>query len=164
MIRGSPGICIGFPLMVVAIGFGLGAVFTNYPYIHQGIKIVGVIYLLFLAWKIANAANPKASGNIRSPLTFLQAAAFQWVNPKAWLIAIGAIATFTSQENMMRNMAFIVFAYLVTGFICMGFWLGAGASLMRLLEHDKHRRFFNTAMAALLVLSIMPMVVSEFGL
>ena len=99
VIKSTPhfaGIIIGFPLMVAAIGLGLGAIFLNYPTIHQLIKIIGIIYLLFLAWKIANTANSTAGMHLKRPLTFIQAAAFQWLNPKAWVIGIGAIAHFTS--------------------------------------------------------------------
>ncbi|MGH6933478.1 MAG: LysE family translocator, partial [Dongiaceae bacterium] len=90
------GIVVGFPIMMLAIGLGLGEVFKASPLLHEMLRYVGGAYLLFLAYKIAVAGHAKEFGPIPKPFTFLQAAAFQWVNPKAWLIAVGAVSTFTS--------------------------------------------------------------------
>ena len=157
------GIIFGFPLMVAALGFGLGTIFLNYPAIHQIIKIVGISYLLFLAWKIANATNTNTGKHLREPLTFIQAAAFQWLNPKAWVIAIGAIATFTTVGNFRSQVVIIVFAYLIVGSFSMGCWLLMGASLQKILRSQKQLQVFNVAMAILLVMSVAPMVIMEFN-
>jgi threonine/homoserine/homoserine lactone efflux protein len=157
------GIIVGFPLMVAALGFGLGTIFQNYPVIHQVIKIVGICYLLFLAWKIANTTRANAEKHLREPLTFVQAAAFQWFNPKAWVIAIGAIATFTTIGNIEMQVVIIVFAYLFVGSFSMGLWLLMGASLQKILHSQKQLQVFNVVMAILLVLSIVPIVVMEFN-
>ena len=157
------GIIIGFPLMVAALGFGLGTIFLNYPVIHQFIKIAGVSYLLFLAWKIANTTRANAENHLREPLTFMQAAAFQWLNPKAWVIAIGAIAAFTTVGNFEVQVVIIVFTYLFVGSFSMGLWLLMGASLQKILHSQKQLQVFNVVMAILLVLSIVPIVVMEFN-
>jgi len=157
------GIIIGFPLMVAALGFGLGTIFLNYPVIHQVIKIAGISYLLFLAWKIANTTRANAGKHLKKPLTFMQAAAFQWLNPKAWVIAIGAIATFTTVGNIELQVIIIVFTYLFVGGFSMGLWLLMGASLQKILHSQKQLQIFNVAMAILLVLSIVPIVVIEFS-
>ena len=157
------GIIIGFPLMVAALGFGLGTIFLNYPVIHQFIKIAGVSYLLFLAWKIANTTRANAGNHLREPLTFMQAAAFQWLNPKAWVIAIGAIAAFTTVGNFEVQVVIIVFTYLFVGSFSMGLWLLMGASLQKILHSQKQLQVFNVVMAILLVLSIVPIVVMEFN-
>ncbi len=155
------GICIGFPAMVLIVGFGMGALFIQYPLAHQIIKVIGVIYLCYLAWKIANAGNSRVSSETRAPFTFTQAAAFQWVNPKAWTIAVGAIAAFTVAERIPLSIAFITLSYLVAGFVCMGTWLIMGASLKALLNNGRRVRYFNIAMAILLLLSIVPLVKSQ---
>lgn len=155
------GICIGFPLMVAAIGLGMGVVFSNYPHLHKIISILGISYLLYLAWKIANAGNPKFNDSVRAPLTFFQAAAFQWVNPKAWLLATGAIAAFSVPGQLSKSVGLIVVAYVVSGSLCMGFWLLVGASMQGMLNNEQRLRYFNMAMAGLLVLSVIPMLVAS---
>ena len=157
------GIIFGFPLMVATLGFGLGTIFLNYPVIHQIIKIAGISYLLFLAWKIANATNTNTGKQLREPLTFIQAAVFQWLNPKAWVIAIGAIATFTTVGNFQSQVVIIVFAYLFIGAFSMSLWLLMGASLQKILRSQKQLQVFNVVMAILLVMSVAPMVIMEFN-
>ncbi|MDG1496289.1 MAG: LysE family translocator [Porticoccaceae bacterium] len=154
------GICIGFPVMVAVMGFGLGALFKEYPSIYIYIKVSGIIYLLYLAWKIGNAGNPNASSRIRQPLTFIQAAAFQWLNPKAWVIAVGALAAFTAPDNMVQTVATVIFVYFVMGFICMAFWLKLGEGLQLFLQSGKRLQSFNIAMALLLALSVVPMAIT----
>ena len=157
------GICLGFPIMVTIVGFGLGAVFTQYPRIYFYMKIFGVVYLLYLAWKIANAGHMKAGNKIGTPFSFIQAAAFQWLNPKAWAIAIGALATFTAEEGFVQSMLIVILVYFIMGFICMGVWLKLGQSLQVFLHTRRRVNFFNVAMAALLVLSIIPIVFTSIG-
>ena len=158
------GVCIGFTLMVAVIGFGLGAFFLNFPGMYLSIKILGIAYLLFLAWKIANAGNIQAKKGLRKPLTFLQGAAFQCVNPKAWVIAVGAFAAFTIQGNVAGSVIAIVLAYLIMGLICMGLWLLLGQVLQQFLREEKSIRLFNIVMALLLVLSVIPMILAEVNL
>ena len=90
------GITLGFPLMVFAIGLGVGEIFTRYPQVHLVLKYVGAAYLLYLAWRIAQSGRPNAGEAKARPLNFLEAAGFQWVNPKAWMIAVSAIPAFTT--------------------------------------------------------------------
>jgi len=94
------GISLGFMLLVAAVGLGLGQVFQRLPVLHDALRYVGAAYLLYLAWKIAQSGAPQSRENAEAkPFTFLQAAAFQWVNPKAWIMAIGAITTYTPQDG-----------------------------------------------------------------
>ena len=131
--------------------------------IHHIIKIAVISYLLFLAWKIANATNTSTGEHVRKPLTFIQAAVFQWLNPKAWVIAIGAIATFTTVGNFQSQVVIIVFAYLFIGAFSMSLWLLMGASLQKILRSQKQLQVFNVVMAILLVMSVAPMVIMEFN-
>jgi threonine/homoserine/homoserine lactone efflux protein len=154
------GICFGFLILVAAVGFGLGALFKQSPFLHQLLQIVGALYLVYFAWKIGSANAVSRSNEIRSPITFLEAALFQWVNPKAWVIAIGAIATFTVQSRIAASIATIIAMYFFMGLLAMGIWLTLGASLQRFLNSDKRRRLFNVSMAILLLVSIVPIVSS----
>ena len=154
------GICFGFPLMVAAIGFGLGVFFERYPQLHNIIKTLGICYLLYLAWKIAVSNTINENNTIKQPISFIQAALFQWLNPKAWVIAIGAISAFTIQSNITQSILFIIISYLITALITMGIWLGFGVTLQSLLNNDKRKQGFNICMASLLVLSIIPMILN----
>lgn len=152
------GICIGFLLLVAAVGFGLGTLFKQSPLLHQVLQIVGALYLVYFAWKIGSTNSASNSNEIRAPITFLEAVLFQWVNPKAWVVAIGAIATFTIQSRIATSIATIIVMYLFMGLLAMGIWLTLGTSLQRFLNSVKRRRIFNVSMAILLLLSIVPIV------
>lgn len=153
------GICLGFPAMVAAVGFGLGSLFQRYPDIHLILKLTGIGYLLFLAYKIAHAHSHGTANNAARPFTFLQAAGFQWVNPKAWIMAIGATATYTQiGGDMLLQVSLIVLAFALVAFPCVGSWLYFGSALKRLLKQSRHVILFNRVMALLLVASIVPML------
>lgn len=159
------GICIGTAVLVFSVGMGLGALFSEYAWLHTGVKILGVSYLLFLAWKIANAAapvRPDADAEVVSlgtPLTFFQAVLFQWVNPKAWIISIGAIAAFTTgDQSLFLQVGVIATIMLVCAHPCVAMWLVFGYSLRNLLADPVKRRMFNWTMAVLLVASVITIV------
>lgn len=157
------GICIGFPIMVAVIGFGMGAVFSKYPSIFLYLKVSGVSYLLYLAWKIGNSGNQKSSANIRNPFSFIQAAAFQWINPKAWAIATGALAAFANQENFNLGVISVILLYFVAGLICMALWLKLGQSLRGLLHTENRVTYFNISMGVLLAFSVIPIMFTGIG-
>jgi threonine/homoserine/homoserine lactone efflux protein len=153
------GICIGFPGMVLAIGLGLSALFQSYPVLHLVIKYVGITYLLYLAWLIANSSSKMEGKYTSKPLSFIQAAAFQWVNPKGWIMAVGAVATFTSiDQPLTPQVITIASVFLSVALPCAIVWLGFGVALKRLLKNQRQQKGFNIAMALLLVLSIIPMI------
>ena len=154
------GICLGFPLMVVAVGLGFSAVFEKFPIVHEIIKVLGVTYLLYLAWLVASSAPTSMEGDKKSnPLTFMQAALFQWVNPKAWVMATGAIAAYTSQDTtMLLQVMVISLSFFVVSFPCVGVWLIFGSGLKRFLTEAKYQRVFNISMALLLVVSVLPVL------
>mgnify|MGYP003385795631 CR=1 FL=1 len=152
------GICIGFLLLVAAVGFGLGTLFKQSPLLHQVLQIFGALYLVYFSWKIGSTNSASNSNEIRAPITFLEAVLFQWVNPKAWVVAIGAIATFTIQSRIATSISTIIVMYLFMGLLAMGIWLTLGTSLQRFLNSVKRRRIFNVSMAILLLLSIVPIV------
>jgi threonine/homoserine/homoserine lactone efflux protein len=90
------GVTIGFPIMVLAVGLGLGEIVQSNPQIHVFLKYAGAAYLLYLAWRIAQAGRPDSGQTKARPLTFIEAAAFQGVNVKAWMIALSAIPAFST--------------------------------------------------------------------
>lgn len=151
------GICFGFPVLIVAVGLGLGFVFDAYPVVHEILKYGALVYLLWLAWRIALAGRPEAGGAGARPLTFLQAAAFQWVNPKAWALVFGAMALYTTAGG---NRAFeIGLIAVLFGLLCLPngvVWALFGRAIASFLENDRQRRWFNIAMAVLLVVSVLP--------
>jgi threonine/homoserine/homoserine lactone efflux protein len=153
------GICLGFPCMVLAIGLGLTTVFQTYPALHLVIKILGVSYLLYLSWLIANSSNKIEGKQLSRPFSFIQAAAFQWVNPKGWIMAVGAIATFTlPAEDMTAQVLTIASVFLCVAFPCAIVWLTFGVALKRILKNERQQKIFNITMALLLVASIIPMI------
>lgn len=157
------GICFGFPAMLIAVGFGLGSIFIAYPELHKIIKVVGTIYLLYLAWKIAQTTPTQAGQNesVSQPLSFIQAAMFQWVNPKAWVMGVGALATYTTVDgNVNAEVLLIAITFFIVAVPSIAIWLGFGAILQRILNDDKQRRWFNWSMALLLVASVVPMISS----
>ena len=151
------GIAIGFPVMIVAVGLGLAAVFEAAPWLHQVLKYVAFAYLCWLAWRIASAGRPEARGGTARPLTILQAAAFQWVNPKAWALVLGGVALFVG-AGAGRVGQIAVMAVLF-GLVCLPngvVWVLFGRGIAGFLADDVHRRWFNGIMAVLLVASGLP--------
>lgn len=152
------GIGIGFTVMMVLVGVGLIGLFDAVPASYTILKIVSVAYLLWLAWKIANAAAPGTRGRASGrPLTFLQAAAFQWVNPKAWTMALTAITVYAPD----RSLAAIGLVALVFGLInlpTVSTWTLIGQQMQKLLTDERRLQIFNWTMAALLVASLWPVL------
>jgi threonine/homoserine/homoserine lactone efflux protein len=153
------GVSIGFLVLVLARGTGLGLVFAALPSLQLALKIAGAIYVLWLAFKVATAhqARDNGSGPAR-PITFWQAAAFQWVNPKGLVAALSAIAVYVRPAHERQDVAVMlaVFALVTAGSVMT--WAGFGVALRRLLCDPVHAHIFNAAMALLLVASIVPMV------
>jgi threonine/homoserine/homoserine lactone efflux protein len=160
--RGLPhlwGVSLGFAVMVLAVGLGLGALFQAYPALYTVLKYVGAAYLLYLAWQIATAGAPDPDGQTNGrPITFLEGAAFQWLNPKGWVMAVGAISTYAAVAAFPGNVLLIAFLFGSLGILSCAAWLGFGTSLRRLLKSPGLVRAVNMAMAALLVASLWPIL------
>ncbi|OWU85580.1 membrane protein [Oceanicola sp. 22II-s10i] len=152
------GIGIGFTLMTILVGAGLIQIFDVWPVSYTILKWGSVLYLLWLAWKIANAAPPAdRPEDAGRPMTFLQAAAFQWVNPKAWTMALTAIAVYAPD----RSLTAILMVGLVFGIVnlpSVSTWTVLGQQLRRLLTNPARLRAFNWTMAILLVASLYPVL------
>ncbi|MGL5813715.1 MAG: LysE family translocator [Aeromonas sp.] len=153
------GICVGFTLMLLLVGLGFGQLFTLFPSLHLVIKCVGTLYLLYLAWLIARSADELAGKGQARPLGFLKGALFQWVNAKAWVVATGAIAAFTSAgAGFYEQNLTLALTFFIISFPSVGIWLLFGSVLKRWLAGERARRRFNQAMGALLALSVAPVV------
>nr|WP_234384159.1 LysE family transporter [Francisella noatunensis] len=146
--------------MVLIIGIGLESIFINHLTLHTVIKVVGGVYMLWLAFKIILSSNfddEKSS----EPLSFTQAALFQWINPKAWIMAIGVISTYTvvsTDMSLLLQVIIITVIYMIVSFLCTGFWLFGGSSVKRILNNENHLRVFKLILGLLLILSIVLMI------
>lgn len=150
------GIGIGFSVMIILVGLGLAQIFDAYPVLHTVLKVVSVLYLLWLAWKVANSAPPEGKvSNEAKPLTFMQAALFQWVNPKAWTMALTAISVYTPDQSI-RSVVTVGLAFGLVNIPCVSSWTVMGQQMARFLTSAARLRAFNWTMAALLVLSLYP--------
>ncbi len=153
------GVALGFGAMVLSIGLGLGAVISAYPVHYDVAKYLGATYLLYLAWKIATSGPVKTGGATRGkPMTFLQAVAFQWVNPKAWVMALGGLSTYAAVAVFPLNVMIVAGLFGSLGIASGGTWVGFGTALQRLISDPKAVRIFNAVMALLLVASLYPIV------
>ncbi|WP_299566110.1 LysE family translocator [uncultured Sulfitobacter sp.] len=151
------GISVGFMVMLFLVGSGLVQIFDRYPVIYTLLKIASVLYMLYLAWKIANAAPVTKSAEAGSPMTFLQAAAFQWVNPKAWAMALTAISVYVGDAAVVwLALAAVLFA--VVNLPSVSLWTVAGQQLQRILTNPRRLRAYNWTMAGLLVASLYPVL------
>src|ERR1700742_4132668 len=102
------GVVVGFSIMTLAVGFGIAGLIAAAPALYTVMKYASIAYLLYLAWKIATAESAKAGTTPERPMTFLQAAAFQWVNPKGWIMALGAVTTYTTLALDMRTQILMI--------------------------------------------------------
>jgi threonine/homoserine/homoserine lactone efflux protein len=152
------GIAIGFTVMVLIVGIGLGVIFDLVPWLYTVLKYVSVAYLLYLAWIIANAGPLEEADSQARPLTFLEAAAFQWVNPKGWIMAVGAIASYASILGFPYNIVLIAGLFGVASCFSVMAWAGLGAGMRRFLRSPRAVRVFNIVMALLLVASVIPVL------
>lgn len=151
------GIGIGHSLMVFLVGMGLAGAFEAWPPLHTVLTVVSVAYMLWLAWKIAGAAAPEGGRAGGRPFTFLQAAGFQWVNPKAWAMALGATTVY-APDRTLPTMALVAVAFAAVNLPSVSLWTVAGEQLRRFLTNPARLRAFNWAMAGLLVASLAPML------
>jgi threonine/homoserine/homoserine lactone efflux protein len=152
------GVSIGFVLMVFVIGLGAGAVFTAYPDLYRALRYILAAFMLWLAWKIANAGPLGEGKSGGKPMTFLGAAAFQWVNPKAWIMALGAAATYGIAGRPLLSATLLASSFALVNLPSVSVWTLFGTALRRFLSDPRWLRAFNWTMAGLLVLSLAPVL------
>jgi len=155
------GIVFGFSVMVVLVGTGLMQVFASYPLVYDLLRVFSVAYLGFLAWKIATAASLSVSAS-RDPLTVLQAALFQWVNPKAWAFALTLVTVYAPTQSLAA-VGFVALVAALVNLPSIFVWIVLGNRLQRYLESGIRMRVFNLVMALLLLASLYPVVFGKLG-
>ncbi len=151
------GISLGHMVMVVMTGLGLSSLLLAFPWAGTVLKLAALAYMLWLAWKIAHADAPGQGAVGARPMTFVQAAAFQWVNPKAWAMALGAIAAYAA-EGGLADVALVAAVFAAVNWPSISVWTYAGTRLRRWLGDPSRLRLFNWGMAALLILSLLPVL------
>lgn len=152
------GVTIGFPLMIGLIGLGLGRIFDTYPVIYQGLKYAGAAYMLYLAWKIATAKPSSSDADEAEPMSFLQMALFQWVNPKGWVMAITALSAYTLASGYYIGVATVVSVFMLMGITSAITWAAFGSILKGAMSDPRYFRAINVSLALLLVASLVPML------
>lgn len=152
------GVSFGFAFLVTVVGLGLGAVFAAYPLLQSILKYAGAAYLVYLAIVIARSGQVTASNASSQPLTFWQAALFQWINVKGWVIAIGTITAYAALASYPWNILTMAVLLLVLGLSSSVTWTLFGASLQSLVRSPSAVRIFNWVMAGLLLASLYPVL------
>ena len=152
------GISLGCAVMLLLVGLGLGQLFATVPALYAVLRYVGAGYLLWLAWKIAQAGPIQVGDRRAKPMSFWQAAFFQWVNPKAWVMVVGAVTTYAPRDGFLQGVTVIAMLLVLVNAPSVCLWAGFGAALRGWLTHPGRIRVFNVTMALLLVLSLYPML------
>lgn len=152
------GISVGFSTLLLAVGAGLGVMLQLYPSTFTAIKIAGGAYMLWLAWRISQSGPVEMKGSNAKPLTVFEASLFQWVNPKAWFMAMVAMSTYTAEGNYLLNVVIVTFAFCVINFPSITIWAGFGTLMRKFLQDPVILKVFNYIMALLLVISLWPML------
>lgn len=159
VLRGLPcllGVALGMGVMMFLVAFGLGSVILHHPLLLEGVKWCGAAVLGWLAWKIATAGRGGGT-TAGPPVGFLGAAAFQWINPKSWLVCASAAATFLqdgTNSAVIQSAAFGL-TFIVASLPSCFPWLAFGAVMQRALRSERARRLFNGLMGALLAASVL---------
>ncbi|PDV90300.1 lysine transporter LysE [Rhizobium sp. H4] len=152
------GIGAGFFSLLIGVGLGLGALLHTMPLVYTVLKFAGGAYLVWIAWKIASSRSLSEGRSSAAPMSFFSAAAFQWVNPKAWVMAVTAMATYTNPELYLASVLIVGLAFAVVNVPSVSTWAGFGSALREWLSNPVRLKWFNITMAVLLVASLWPML------
>lgn len=152
------GIGSGFFTLLLGVGLGLGALIETFPLVYTILKFAGGAYLIYLAYQIAMSRSLNAVDGKARPMTFIEAAAFQWINPKAWVMAITAMATYTSPEAYLATVLIVGVAFALVNIPSVSSWAAFGQMMRGWLADPVRLKWFNIAMAILLVVSLWPML------
>lgn len=148
------GVFLGFPVMVFVLGLGLGEIFHALPWLKTVLKILAAINLLWLAWTLLGLKVGKVEGSER-PLRFHEAVLFQWVNPKAWAMAITFIALVVDPgENRLWTLLLLAVGCVLIGPFSSSMWMFFGQQLEQLLQRTGTERFLGAILAALMVVAV----------
>ncbi|MEM9097616.1 MAG: LysE family translocator [Pseudomonadota bacterium] len=152
------GVVIGFAVMIIAVGMGLAGIFYSWPPAHQILLVISVAYLCWLAWRIATQpTDVLAPGEAARPMSLLEAAAFQWVNPKAWTMAVTSVTAY-APDQALTSVLLVALVFGVVNLPAVGSWTLIGLNISRFLGNPRRLRVFNVTMALLLILSLYPVI------
>lgn len=144
--------------MIGVVGLGLGSLFHALPWAYKVLKYASFAYLVFLAWKIASSDSIGSGSSASRTFSVLSSAAFQWINPKAWIAAITLVSSFTAPERFWASLSVIGAVNVVIAFLAVSSWALFGTAVKNLLTRPLWCRAFNWTMAVLLVASVAPSV------
>jgi threonine/homoserine/homoserine lactone efflux protein len=151
------GITLGFGFMVMAAGLGLASLLQAEPRLHLLLKYASGAYLLYLAWRIAQADAASGDSRRAKPINFIEAVLFTWINPKGWVTAVGALAAYTTVGADLLLQTSVIAGVLAGACLAsVMIWAGFGVAIARFLRNPRARRTFNWSMAGLLVISLVP--------
>lgn len=154
-LRHVTGVSLGFAFLLFVVAMGLGTLFERYEVLEVVLKIVGGAYLAYLAWKIFNTTGVKAADGTAAPLTFLQAAAFQWVNPKAWVMATTATSTLLDTDaSVLVGAAFLTAGFWIVNLPCILTWMFSGAYAQRWVDNERRVQSMNQTLGVLLAATV----------
>jgi threonine/homoserine/homoserine lactone efflux protein len=152
------GVWVGFLLLLAVCGAGVGAAVVRYPAIGFGLKAFGTVYLLYLAWTMRNALEPSAAGPAARPLKFAEAVAFQFINPKAWVMGVTAVSVFVPDiEPRWLAVSLMCAVFSVVNVPCVGTWALLGATLKGWLANSRRRKACSAVIVALTVYAVVAM-------
>jgi threonine/homoserine/homoserine lactone efflux protein len=152
------GICTGVAIQLLAVCAGLGALFNRWPVLQLALGWAGAVYLVFLGWQMLRGGEVRARDSAR-PVSFIEGAMFQFLNPKAWVMTITAAAVFLPREfGLLARSAYMVGITEAIGIPCLAIWALFGSSLKALLATARNRRIFNACMALALAATAVAMV------
>ena len=160
------GICGGFTFMLCAVGLGLHTLLADHPALYDLLRYTGSAYLVWMAWRLATATAAPATQDDDAPksearpLGVWAAAAFQWVNPKAWVMAVTAMSAYLPARAQAIDVVVLALLFGVINLPCVACWAGGGAALRRFLQDPLRLRIFNISMALALLASLYPMLVT----
>ena len=153
------GVSLGHFVMLLLVGAGLESLLKAYPFVYQVMKVVGFAYLVYLAWGVARSGAPERNGEeATKPISFFGAAAFQWVNPKAWIMSIGYFSNYMPTDASLTFVVLTCMMFSAINFPSVGLWVWLGAKLEHYLQQNTARQVFNWTMALLLVISMIPVL------
>lgn len=149
------GVALGFGAMVALLGLRVDSVIAGAPRLAEAMKWVSMGYMLWLAWKIAHAAPPGMADARTRPMSFLAACAFQWVNPKAWMMGLGALSAYSVGAGGALMVALV---FTLVNLPSVAVWVAMGQGMRGVLRNPRRLVLFNRVMAVLLVVSMLPVV------
>jgi threonine/homoserine/homoserine lactone efflux protein len=157
------GVCLGFGAMSFALGLGLAGVFRAAPWLYVVLRWAAASYILYLAFRMMTAKGVGTAVTAGRPMSFVGAVAFQWVNPKAWVMALGAITAYAAPAHLARDVGVMAVSFMVINIPCGLSWAVSGVAIKRFLKRGHTLQIFNGVMALLLVLSLYPLVMEPLA-